>query len=147
MGKLRAIARAPNLRAPMETADSAEVDRERGIVGDARGRKRGRQVTIVFRESWDDACRELGAKVPWTARRANLLVEGVAVPRPPARIRIGDVVLEVVQETDPCSLMDRQHQGLRAALKPDWRGGVCCNVIEGGTIRVGDDVTVAGIDD
>lgn len=91
----------------------------RGIVGDARGRKRGRQVTIVFRESWDDACRELGADVPWTARRANLLVEGVPVPRPPQRVRIGDAVLEVTQETDPCSLMDRQHQGLRAALKPE----------------------------
>lgn len=142
MGKLCAIARAPTLRAPMELAGFAGVDQERGIVGDARGRKRGRQVTIVFRESWDDACRDLGVDVPWTARRANLLIEGVPVPRPPARMRIGDVVLEVTQETDPCALMDRQHQGLRAALKPEWRGGVCCSVIVGGNIRVGDDVEV-----
>jgi len=32
---------------------------------------------------------------------------------------------------------------LRRALKPDWRGGVCCDVVSGGTIRVGDPVLLA----
>ena len=30
--------------------------------------------------------------------------------------------------------------GLTAALAPDWRGGVTCQVIEAGAVRVGDDV-------
>ena len=140
MGKLLAIARAAELRAPLVETESADVDVRLGILGDARGGKRERQVTVLFRESWEAACRELGADVPWTARRANLFVEGIDVPRPPTRLRIGETVLEVTRETDPCSLMDRAHMGLRAALKPDWRGGVCCNVIAGGAIRVGDAV-------
>jgi MOSC domain-containing protein YiiM len=142
MGKLVGIARAAVLRAPLEELESAWVDRDHGIAGDARGSKRDRQVTIVFRESWDAACAELAADVPWTARRANLLVEGVPTPRPPARIAIGDVVLQVTRETDPCMLMERAHAGLKKALTPDWRGGVCCNVIRGGTITLGDRVAV-----
>jgi MOSC domain-containing protein YiiM len=143
MGKLIGIARASELRAPMEPLAAARISREQGLDGDARGHKQGRQVTIVFRESWDAACAELGADIPWITRRANLFVEDVETPRPPARLRVGDVLLEVTQETDPCFLMERSHKGLKAALTPDWRGGVCCNVIEGGDVRVGDDVSVA----
>ena len=57
-----------------------------------------------------------------------------------ARLRIGELVLEVTEECDPCLVMDRAVPGLRAALTPDWAGGVCCRVLSGGTIAVGDDV-------
>jgi MOSC domain-containing protein YiiM len=55
-------------------------------------------------------------------------------------LRIGDVELEVTKETAPCYLMDQAHEGLLRALKPDWRGGVCCRVVKGGEIRLGDRV-------
>ena len=113
-----------------------------GVSGDARGKRSGRQVTVVFREGWDAACLDLGVELPWTARRANLLVEGVPVPREGKRIVIGSLVLEVTQETQPCEVMEAAHRGLRTALTPDWRGGVCCRVVAGGTIRVGDRVDV-----
>ncbi|MCH6566428.1 MAG: MOSC domain-containing protein [Proteobacteria bacterium] len=57
-------------------------------------------------------------------------------------IRIGEVCLEITQETYPCSLMDKQHQGLKDALTPKWRGGVCCNVLNAGSIQVGDRVEI-----
>ena len=38
--------------------------------------------------------------------------------------------------------MDAIADGLQAALKPDWRGGVCTRVIEGGTIRIGDTIRI-----
>ena len=53
---------------------------------------------------------------------------------------IGDLVLEITGETDPCSRMDEARQGLRLALTPEWRGGVCCRVVTGGDIAVGDAV-------
>ena len=143
MGKLIGIARAPELRAALEELETAEIGREEGLVGDARGRKLGRQITVVFREGWEAACRDLGAAVPWTARRANLFVEDVPVPSVGAHLNVGGAVLEVTRETDPCSLMDQQHMGLRRALTPEWRGGVCCNVVRGGPIRLGDAVEVA----
>jgi len=38
--------------------------------------------------------------------------------------------------------MDQQHAGLRQALVPDCRGGVYGQVLTGGTILVGDAVTL-----
>ena len=140
MGQLLGIARVARKLAPLIPLKEARVTVTGGIDGDFRGAKAGRQITVLFRESWDAACKELGQELPWMARRANLLVEGVVTPREGGRLRIGSLVLEVTQETQPCQLMDKARQGLRAALRPAWRGGVCCRVVEGGTIRVGDQV-------
>lgn len=142
MGHLLAIARAPIKRGPLTPLSEAAVGVADGVVGDARGRRPGRQVTVVFREGWEAACRDLGVDLPWTTRRANLLVEGMPVPREGKRLVIGSLVLEVTQETQPCQLMEAAYRGLRPALTPDWRGGVCCRVISGGTIRVGDRVDI-----
>lgn len=143
MGRLIGIAKAREKLAPLEEMAEAPVTVARGLEGDVRGTNTDRQITILFREGWEKACAEAGAKLPWVARRANLYVEGMSVPHEGAHISIGDVVLEVTKETKPCHLMDKAHMGLRVALQPEWRGGVCCNVIAGGTIRVGDAVNVA----
>jgi MOSC domain-containing protein YiiM len=143
-GRLIGIARAPELGAPMQELDAAAVTVAAGVEGDARGPNPGRQVTVLFREGWEAACREVPAELPWTTRRANLYVEGLEPPREVgARLRIGDLVLEVAQETAPCAMMERAQAGLRAAMRPDWRGGVCCAVIAEGAIRVGDNVALA----
>ena len=142
MGQLLALARAPVKRGALIPIAEAVIDVQEGVAGDARGTRVGRQVTVVFREGWEAACRDLGVELPWTTRRANLLVEGVEVPREGKRLVVGTAVLEVTQETQPCRVMEAAHRGLRAALTPDWRGGVCCRVLKGGTIRVGDRVHV-----
>jgi MOSC domain-containing protein YiiM len=140
MGFLKGIACAPASHAPLMELKEAEVGGAEGIQGDARGRKPGRQVTVLFREGWESACGELGVTLPWVMRRANLLVEGIAIPREGGQLRIGDLVLEVTQETKPCHLMEAAHRGLKRALTPEWRGGVCCRVLKDGKIRVGDRV-------
>ena len=142
MGHLLGIARAAVKRGELIPMAEAIVGLDTGVSGDARGTRTGRQVTVLFREGWEAACRDLGVELPWTTRRANLLVEGVTVPREGRRLVIGPAVLEVTQETQPCQLMDAAHRGLKAALTPEWRGGVCCRVVKGGTIRVGDWVDV-----
>ena len=121
---------------------------EGGLTGDYRGAVRPggkgrRQVTIMAREDWDAATAELGEALEWSVRRANLLSDGIDLPqRPGARVVIGDVVLEVTGETDPCSRMDEIAPGLRAVLNPDWRGGVLTRVIAGGRIAVGDEIRI-----
>jgi MOSC domain-containing protein YiiM len=40
-------------------------------------------------------------------------------------------------------LMEQFHTGLKSALTPDWRAGVCCDVISGGKIQIGDAVRLS----
>lgn len=132
----------------METLLSASVTRESGVARDFRGRVRPdkfpkRQVLILAREDWELALAEVGTMVDWTVRRANLLVEGIKLPREwGTRIAIGGAVLESTVECDPCFRMDEQLMGLDAALRPHWRGGVLARVVEDGEIMIGDEVRI-----
>lgn len=141
MGQLLDIARRTKAHGPMETLEAAEVTPAAGIAGDVRGKPGRRQVTVLPVAGWRAACADAGAELPWTVRRANLLVDGIN----PAgcvghRIVIGTLVLEITGETDPCSWMEAAHKGLMAALLPDWRGGVTCRVRTAGHIQPGDEV-------
>lgn len=141
-GVLRGIATRPAKRAPMVLRESALVIPAAGIDGDF-GRRRGRaQLTVLDAQAWRAAQDELGAQLPWTLRRANLLVSGLPLqPLAGARLRIGAVTLEVTGETDPCRRMDDAHPGLRRALAVSARGGVRCRIVAGGSIALGDPVT------
>ena len=142
MGRLAGIARRERKRAPMETLERAEISTETGVAMDSRGKPGPRQVTVISAKAWRDACRELQRDVPWTTRRANLLVDDLELPRTVGSvIVIGPVRLQITGEVDPCSRMEEQCPGLREALQPEWRGGVSCTVVEGGTVAVGDEVT------
>jgi MOSC domain-containing protein YiiM len=149
VGTLAGIARHAFPKAPMETIDRVEVTVEAGIDGDYRGKvkpgARGRrQVTLMERGDWDRAMAILGCDIPWSERRVNLLVDGLDLPqRENVRLRIGmDVVLNIMCECDPCVRMEAIAPGLKNALTPDWRGGVCARVLHGGTIGVGDEIRI-----
>lgn len=140
-GELLGIARRSKPREPMETANKVLVTIEAGVEGDCHGNVPDRQVTVISADSWRAACRDLGMEVPWTKRRANLLLGGIDLhDTKGALISIGDVLLEITGEHPPCRVMDIQQEGLRNALKPDWRAGVSCRVLAAGKIEVGDAV-------
>jgi MOSC domain-containing protein YiiM len=124
----------------MDPAREARLVAGRGIVGNAnQGGKR--QVTIISREAWGAASRELGADVDPATRRANLMVSGLELAKTRGRIlRVGDVRMRVYGETKPCWQMEEARVGLQSALKPDWRGGIFAEVLDDGTIAVGDRV-------
>ena len=124
----------------MEELPEAPVSVAAGLEGDYKGAKYpSRQITVLSREAWDGALVEIDAPhLAWTARRANLLVAGVELPRARgAQLSIGPVRLEVTGQTYPCVRMEEAHPGLLKALARDWRGGLTCRVVAGGHIAVG----------
>jgi len=38
--------------------------------------------------------------------------------------------------------MEKTYKGLRKALEPEWRGGVCCSVLCGGKLAIGDKLVI-----
>lgn len=142
MSSIKAIAIKNRPRVAMQSIDSAHISVACGILGDFRGSQLGRQVTILSESAWLKACAEVESELPWTTRRANLLVDGVEFDQSYVgkTVRIGEAELIVTEETNPCSMMDAQHAGLTAALTPEWRGGICCNVVKPGDIKIGDRV-------
>lgn len=139
---VKGIAYRTKPKAPMTEIDYVEISCEQGLLPDFRGKPGKRQVTLLSAQSWQDACAELEAELPWTFRRANILIDGLRFSAFDVGriIRIGEAELQVMIETDPCPRMDAQFQGLTAALLPHWRAGVCCKVLKGGTLRCGDPV-------
>lgn len=144
-GRLIGIARRSKRRAPMEDCAGGLIAVAWGLEGDFKGAKYPRrQITVLACEAWEEAVLEIDhATLPWTARRANLLVAGVRLPRAVGGVvRIGPARLEVTGQTYPCPRMDEACPGLLRALAKDWRGGVTTRVIQGGAIRPGDSVEV-----
>jgi MOSC domain-containing protein YiiM len=144
-GRLIGVARRDMRRAPMQEVDEGLITQAAGLVGDFKGAKYPRrQITVLALEGWQAALAEIAQSgLPWTARRANLLVEGVELPRAAGGIlRIRAAHLEVTGQTYPCSRMEEAQAGLLSALAKDWRGGVTCRVLEGGPVARGDPVEV-----
>ena len=142
-GKLLGIAIKEAKRAPMILKEEAIVSTEKGIEGDYRGKPGNRQVTVVSQGSWDNVCKDLNQTLPWIARRANLLVDGIILEKSTGSfLHIGKLVLEITGETEPCHRMDEFFQGLQEVLKPEWRGGVTCKVVNSGNIKIDDTVII-----
>ena len=124
----------------MDPVEAAALDAMAGLVGDAN-RSRRRQVTIIARERWNELMRDLGARLPPSTRRANLMVSGIDLQHSRGRIlRVGRARLQINGETKPCEQMEAAHAGLQALMRERWGGGVFAEVIESGEIRVGDTV-------
>jgi MOSC domain-containing protein YiiM len=144
-GRLVGIARRAGRRAAMQEIAEGQITIAGGLEGDFKGIKYPRrQITILAVDAWEAALQEIGhATLPWTVRRANLLVAGVRLPRAVGGVlRIGQVRLEVTGQTFPCLRMNEAHAGLLSALAKDWRGGVTARVLAGGVVALGDAVEV-----
>ena len=123
-GRLEAIWVKRSRRGPMDSASHATLRAGQGIEGNADQGGR-RQVTIIEQRAWDAAIEQVGVAVEPIARRANLLISGLALAGSRGRtLRIGDCELRINGEVKPCERMDEPQPGLRAALAPAWRGGV-----------------------
>jgi len=127
-------------RGPMDSVREATLVAGQGMLGSV-GRSRRRQVTLLTREAWTTAIGVVGTDPGPASRRANILVSGIELARTRGRVLlVGSCRILVGGELTPCERMDEAAPGLRRALEPDWRGGVFGEVLEGGTVRVGDRV-------
>jgi MOSC domain-containing protein YiiM len=141
MGRIVRIWIKTSRRGPMEEVAAAVLEAGCGLAGNVERRGR-RQVTLLDRAAWERAAATLGAEVDPSARRANLLLDGVDLEESRERVlRVGGCRIRIHGETKPCERMDEALPGLRTALEPHWAAGAYGAVLDDGLIRVGDPVS------
>ena len=137
-GRVEAMWLKRSHRGPMDAVAEIHVTSGAGIVGGV-DRSRRRQITLIEQEVWERLMRDLGGDADPSARRANLMLSGIRLANTRGRVlRVGEARLTIGGELTPCERMDEVLHGLRAAMRPDWRGGVFAQVLGDATIRVGD---------
>jgi len=100
-----------------------------------------RQVTLIEMERWKHMMAELRADLDPSARRANLLVEGIDLGDSRGKVlAVGPCLIRILGETRPCERMEEALPGLRASMSAPWNGGAYGEIVTGGHIRVGDEV-------
>lgn len=103
----------------------------------------GRQVTLIEAEALAALARDHGIDLPPGASRRNITTEGIALNHLVGRtFQVGEAVLRGIQLCEPCGHMERLagQAGVREGLV--HRGGLNAEVLESGTIRVGDPIIV-----
>lgn len=126
-----------------------EVETGKGIVGNprhfARRKENGelskRQVSLIEREQIAEHAATLGLeKISPGTIRANIETTGInLISLVGQHVQIGKAILYFYEARTGCSQMDAICQGLRELSKGD-RLGVLAQVIERGTIQVGDEI-------
>ena len=140
MGKLIAICTSEKKGTQKQQVESAVLREDYGIEGDAHAGSWYRQVSLLGLEKIEEF-RARGAEVEFGAFGENLVIEGFDFRNLPVgtRFRIGDVLLEMTQIGKECHTHCAIYHMVGDCIMP--REGVFAKVLEGGEIKVGDEVT------
>jgi len=148
-GRVEWIGLRPRRDVPMREVDSAQATVGQGLAGDRyAGGSGNRGITLIQAEHLPAIAALSGhARVEPATLRRNLVVSGLPlVALKGRRFRIGDVLLEGVADCDPCSRMeDALGPGGFNAMR--GHGGLCARILEGGELRVGDEVSAVAAAD
>jgi MOSC domain-containing protein YiiM len=141
MGKVLAVCISAEKGTAKHNTGKGEFEAGHGIRGDAHAGNWHRQVSLLSYAKIEDF-RARGADVEDGAFGENLVVEGIDFSGLPVgtMLACGDVVLEMTQTGKECHHHCRIFKLMGDCIMP--REGVFARVIQGGTIRTGDEIHV-----
>lgn len=144
VGRLEWIGLRPDRMGKLHCVTEATVIAERGLQGDHKSTGRAgskRQVTLIQQEHLVAVAGMLHRdRVGPEQVRRNLVVSGInLLALKGKQFRLGEVLLEFSGPCEPCSRME-DNLGAGGFNAMRGHGGITAKVIEGGTIRIGDEV-------
>jgi hypothetical protein len=142
VGTVAAILTAPAAEAPLSRVDEAEALAGRGLAGDRysagrgtfSGPGRGYELTLAEAEVLDEI------QLRWEQARRNIVTRGISLNGLVGRrFRIGPVECVGRRLAEPCAHLEKlARPGLLRPLV--HRGGLRADIVEGGVIRLGDEI-------
>jgi MOSC domain-containing protein YiiM len=148
-GRVEQIAISPRVAELPRPVDRIEVLAGQGPVGDRKfspepAQRHGADLTLIEAEALESVNSETELELTHEESRRNLLTRGVRLNELVGRrFRVGEVECLGVELCDPCShLQSVTRPGVLRALVN--RGGLRADVLEGGTIAVGDELAEIG---
>jgi MOSC domain-containing protein len=145
VGSVAAILTAADAESPLAQVDSVDAVAGRGLKGDRyydgrgtfSGPGRGYELTLVEAEVLESV------DLSWEDARRNIVTRGIALNALVGqRFKIGAVECIGRRLAEPCAHLEKlTRSGLLRPLV--HRGGVRADILEGGTISVGDSVALA----
>jgi len=151
-GVVVAIHIAPVAEAPPRAVETVRAVPGRGLEGDRYFARTGtyspkpmpdRDLTLIEEETLKALARDYGIALAPGESRRNITTSGVALNHLVEReFAVGAVRVRGLRLCDPCGHLERLSQpGVRKALT--HRGGLRCQILTEGTIRVGDPIDVS----
>jgi MOSC domain-containing protein YiiM len=150
-GEVVSIHIAPKAEAPMQSVDEVRAEPGLGLTGDryhahtgtySETPGTGRDVTFIASEQIELVAQEYGIELAPGESRRNITTRGVDLNVLVDReFRVGEVTLRGMRLCEPCEYLQGHtgKDGLTKALV--HRGGLRADIVNGGTIRVGDKIT------
>ena len=131
------LQKSPKSKEPPVSSPALTLVEGLGIEGDHHARPRSSRQVLLMAEENCDAFGLAPGEV-----RENLTVRGIDLQALPAgtRLQIGDAVLEITKDCEPCAFIDSLRPGLKDQMVR--RRGMLARVVRSGEIRVGDEIAV-----
>ena len=135
--------------APMERVDEVEAVAGKGLSGDRYMLGTGYwssydlcQVTLIAAEDVEHIARETDLEITAGQHRRNIITRGIDLDDLAGKtFRVGEALLEYDRPRPPCRYVQSITQpGMTKAL--GGRAGICCRILESGTIRPNDAIVV-----
>jgi MOSC domain-containing protein YiiM len=153
-GAVEALWTSPEDGAPMESHERIACV-EGGIRGDRYLRGTGHyspfdvcEVTFVAAEALEAIREEAGIDLTDGRHRRNVVVRGADLRGLlETTFRVGEATFRGTRPRPPCAHLERVagEEGVARALGKQ-RGGICADVVEPGTVRVGDELELLAAD-
>lgn len=146
-GSVVGIYTAPEIAAPVTPLDEVKAIAGHGLEGDRYFNADGwdqpkKELTLVEIEAVEAANRDYDIGLTAEDTRRQIVTRGVALNHLVGQeFTIGDVRLRGIKLNEPCNHL-RKLSG-KPLIKPlIHRGGLRAQILDSGTIRVGDEITV-----
>ncbi|KZX83175.1 hypothetical protein A3715_05265 [Oleiphilus sp. HI0009] len=145
-GRVEWIGLRPSRKADIKTVSQVYAKADRGLQGDhsaKRANGSARQITLINAEDIQALSTLLNRSLidPSILRR-NIVISGMSLHAMRYQLlQIGNAIVEVGAHCHPCSRMEKS-LGKGTLLAMYGRGGYCAKVIQGGELKIGDEVRV-----